>query len=195
MKDKNTQENIGNEGEESLDFGVEMPQMTQIPPLSNENDWIEKNLAVIRVRRFIHSEAVGEERQERESTTRMKNRFLEVYAKTMGTITLACDQADIERKTFYRWMQTDPEFRSKVNKQNDDRVDMVEDRLLKLIQMDDGPSIRFFLQAKNPEYKSKSQVEVVKGDRTFEDILYEMAEEELALEKGETKKESHDEIQ
>lgn len=193
METPNTQEQEGTEttqeggvpsvlGEEILQngqnrdiFDDEDEEVTevQVP----EDDWIERALATIRVRNFVMDIALGEDRAEQERTKVAKAKFLEVYEKTMGTITLACDQAGVSRQTFYNWLKDDANFRSAVNVVNENRVDQVEDRLLKLIQMDDGPSIRFFIDRKSPAYKktSKLELEVGAGARSLEEQLYDIA--------------------
>lgn len=168
---------------------IESEQNLHSQPFESEveavpEDWIERALAAIRVREHVLAEVFGEERLEQDRTREAKEKFLEVYQRTIGTVTLACDQAGIARVTFYKWMKTDPHFRSALMELKDDRVSMVEDRLMKLIQMDDGPSIRFFLERMAPEYKAKGELEIVTGTRTFEDILYEQAKRAKAVREG-----------
>lgn len=157
-------------------------QEYEIPAEGEE--WIARALAIVRVREAVALSAHGPVRQEQERTTKKKAQFLEVYAKNMATIGVACDKAEIERTTYYLWMKTDPQFRSAINQIDDSRIDMVEDELMQLIQKHDGPSIRFFLERKAPEYKAKSQTEIVTGDKTFEDLLYSQAEKRKALAEG-----------
>lgn len=201
--DSQPEKNI--EGNDDPFFGVENGQngqnhdFAELDEIGSES-WIEKALAAGRVLEAVMEEVHGEERMEQERTVRAKEKFLEVYEKTMGTITLACDQAGVARSQYYHWMQTDSEFRAKVYGLEDSKTSMVQDRLMKLIQQDDGPSIRFYLKAKDPEFNPASKVEVVTGTRTFEDLLYEAAEEELAKEKGEAEdaesnEQSHDTVQ
>lgn len=162
-------------------------------PLDGE-EWIARALATVRVREAVSLSAHGPEKEEQERTTKAKAKFLEVYGKNMGTIGVACDKCEMPRSTYYHWMKTDPQFRSAIAQIDESRIDMVEDELMQLIQKHDGPSIRFFLERKAPEYKAKSQTEIVTGDKTFEDLLYSQAEKRKALaeaEAADNKKQPH----
>lgn len=168
-------------------------QEYEIPAEGEE--WIARAIAIVRVREAVSLSAHGPEREEQERTTKAKNLFLDVYAKNMATIGVACDKAEIARRTYYLWMKTDPQFRSAVAAIDESRIDMVEDELMQLIQKHDGPSIRFFLERKAPEYKAKSTTEIVTGDKTFEELLYSQAEKRKALaeaEAADNKKQPHD---
>lgn len=112
------------------------------------------------------------ERKERESTRIKKERFLEVYAQTAGIKTVACEKAGIGRRTLYDWIEQDPEFKSKLYRVEESQLDMAEDRLLKLIQQDDGPSVRYFLDRRHPKYKPTSETTLVLG-KTFTQMLWE----------------------
>lgn len=160
-------------------------------PLDGE-EWIERALAAVRVRQHISFVAHGPEKEEQERTTRAKAQFLEVYGKNMGTIGVACDKCEMPRSTYYHWMKTDPQFRSAIAQIDESRIDMVEDELMQLIQKHDGPSIRFFLERKAPEYKAKSQTEIVTGDKTFEELLYSQAEKRKALAEAKQPEKQHD---
>lgn len=187
-KEARESENPQHEGVSREPDPLFLPENPTNPTKSNNSEnevgselWIEEALAGNRVRDFITGKAHGAQREEQERTTRKKELFLEVYARTMGTITLACEKADIHRDTFYRWQKEDSMFRARVIEVERQRLGMVEDRLFKLIQQDDGPSVRYFLDRKHPEYKPKSETEIVVGERTFEDIMYEQAEKRKAL--------------
>lgn len=159
-------------------------------PLEGE-EWIARALATVRVREAVSLSAHGPEKEEQERTKKKKAQFLQVYAANMATIGVACDKAEIHRDTYYHWMKTDPQFRSAVAQVDDSRIDMVEDELMQLIQKHDGPSIRFFLERKAPEYKAKSQTEIVTGDKTFEELLYAQAEKRKALAEGKQPEKQH----
>lgn len=111
-----------------------------------------------------------------EARTRIKKQlFLEVLSKTRGVITIACDQTGIGRRTYYDWIEKDPAFAAAVNEVNADKNAIAEDILWGKITVEkDGPSIRFYLDRKHPNYKQRVKVEtqVVDG-RTLEDLLDE----------------------
>lgn len=142
--------------------------------------WLEEALAILRVREWVMKEALGEVRVEQERTKAAKEKFLEIYGKTLGTITLSCDQAGIERTTYYLWMKTDPNFRSRVAVFEDTIGDMVEDRLKKQIQMDNSSSIQFYLDRRVDKFQKQSKLDVNLnvGIRSLEEQLYDIAMED-----------------
>lgn len=144
--------------------------------------WIEEALATLRVREAVLELANGPERADWERTKANKARFLELFEKTMGTITVSCAEAGIERKTFYNWMDNDPHFRSAVNEIRENRGDQVEDRLMKLIQEGDPSSTRFYLDRRVKRYqkRTKLDIDVSVGHRTLEEQLYDIAKKRKA---------------
>lgn len=149
---------------------------------SNEVDWMEQAQVYAQVADYVFSKAF-QEKEEWESTRRKKDKFLEVYEKTLGTITISADQAGVNRRTFYNWMKDDKEFYSAIAQINENRDDMVEDRLMKLIQEGNSSSVQFYLDRRNAKYKKTSKIELenVTG-RSLEEQLYQMAENKRMLE-------------
>lgn len=173
-------ESVRENGQNGQIPGVQDEEVEYIPPTPGE-EWIEIALAAVRVREAIHEVAHELEKKEQDRTTKKKADFLDVYAKNMGTIGVACDKAEVARSQYYHWLKTDAQFRSAIAAIDEKRIDMVEDELFALIQKHDGPSIRFFLERKSPEYKAKSQTEVITGEKTFEELLYDQAQKRKAL--------------
>lgn len=143
----------------------------QIGHGEGSEDWIERALAHERVCRAVDEIANAERYTEQERTRQKKELFLEVYANTLGTITLACDKTGIVRDTFYRWKKEDGEFAARLIEIERQRVDMVEDRAMKLIMKDDGPTIRWWLSTTVEKYKAKKVLEHHTDDKTFEDVV------------------------
>lgn len=139
---------------------------------------VERELELLVARQRVLKYIAGipteeaKEKKERESTRIRKERFLEVYAQTAGIKTVACEKAGIGRTQLYEWINTDPEFKSKLFDVETSQLDMAEDRLLKLIQQDDGPSVRYFLDRRHPKYKPTSETTLVLG-KTFTQMLWE----------------------
>lgn len=189
MNQDHAQGNTGSPEEETL-------QTSQKEGVEEENlgvSPVEEALATASVYSAVRGakEEADRVENERESTKRKKEAFIQIFERTMGTITVACEKAEISRWTYYEWMKTDPTFRQKIQEIERQRLDMTEDRLFKAIQGDNIRAITFFLEKRHENYKPKSQVEVVTGDRTFEDILYEQAQKR----KDALEKEQHDSTQ
>jgi hypothetical protein len=133
--------------------------------------WIERALAHDRVCKAVDAIANADSKSEQQRTREKKELFLEVFANSLGTITLACDKAGIGRQTFYDWKANDGEFHARLIEIERQRVDMVEDRAMKLIMKDDGPTIRWWLSTTVEKYKAKKVLEHHTDDKTFEDVV------------------------
>lgn len=55
-----------------------------------------------------------------------KKIFLEKFSESLGIITPACKAANIERKTYYRWLEKDEKFKKSVEEIKEEQIDIVE---------------------------------------------------------------------
>ena len=90
-----------------------------------------------------------------------KDEFLKVFKKALGNISVACNNFDIERTTFYDWYNNDPDFRAKADAVKEIRKDFIESALDKRIQEGDTTAIIFAAktQCKDRGYVEKQEVE------------------------------------
>jgi len=119
------------------------------------------------------------EGEEQERTKQKKALFLEYFSKSFGVISDVCEKIGISRWTYYEWKKTDPDFAEALTTHEVARNEEVEDVLFKLIRKGDGPSIRFYLERRNPIYKQKVVNEVYTGERTLEDLLDDHADAKI----------------
>lgn len=68
-----------------------------------------------------------------------------------SNIVKACQNANIDRVTFYRWLDADVHFRQAVYFAKKSRVHMVEDALYRTAVEGDVNAIKFFLTNRDPE--------------------------------------------
>lgn len=93
-------------GDLPLDVEEDTPEILQIlqspsgHEFMDEDAWIGRALAAIRVREAVMLYALGPEKKEQERTKRAKELFLEAYASNMGSITASCASAMVERSTY-----------------------------------------------------------------------------------------------
>lgn len=80
-----------------------------------------------------------------------KEKFLEVIDLAAGNISVSCKKIGISRKTYYRWMDEDEDFRNKVNEINEALLDMAETMLMKGIKDGKTTEIIFYLKTKGRE--------------------------------------------
>lgn len=151
-------------------FSDKTAQTAQEP---GSEDWIEKALTANKVADFVISLAhTSPEQQQR--TIDAKERFLLAYELSMGSIGEACKKADIGRRTFYDWKQSDPAFLADVREIDHMRVEMAEDGLMKLMMAGDGPTLRWYLERVTEKYKARKILEHHTDDKTFEDEIDEI---------------------
>jgi hypothetical protein len=74
-----------------------------------------------------------------------QKRWLNAYKAHFFNITRACKELDINRSTFYRWLD-DPDFTQSVQDAREEKIDYIESQLLKKIEEGDTTSIIFALK-------------------------------------------------
>jgi hypothetical protein len=106
-----------------------------------------------------------------ETVIERKEKFLVFYRKTLGSIKDTCDMAGIVRDTYYDWRDKDPEFMKAIKDAFVEKMEDVERQLNKLMIKEDGPSVRYWLDRRHPEFMPKMTTEIKStGDTFTEDI-------------------------
>lgn len=105
-----------------------------------------------------------------ESKIMLKKQILERLTKNF-TISSACHAVGIDRKTFYRWIEEDLEFKAKayenVQESKKDVTDVAYTRLVKQIENGNLTAVMYWLNNKDPEisdkaiYISEEEIEVL----------------------------------
>jgi hypothetical protein len=114
------------------------------------------------------------ERIEWERTTTNKKLFLEYFPKNSLHITNTCLKINIDRSTYYDWMDTDPDFNEAVEKSRRNMRNEVEDVLVGLALIKkDPPSVRYWLDRNHPGYTPRSKVENFVGTISLDELLSE----------------------
>ena len=72
-----------------------------------------------------------------------KNKFLKVFEKALGNVSVACKNFGCDNKTFYNWYNEDADFREKADAVKEKRKDFIESALDKRIQAGDTTAIIF----------------------------------------------------
>lgn len=111
---------------------------------------------------------------EQERTKIKKEYFLVVYRKLLGSVQATCDKVDIDRVTFYRWKESDPEFAKAIRECWKYKLEDVEQLLHKAMMDGDTSAIKYFLDRKHPGYMPKLKVVApMAGEKSIEDIFIE----------------------
>jgi hypothetical protein len=61
-----------------------------------------------------------------ERIKRSKADFLKALKKSLGVVSPACKKSNIDRSTYYEWIEKDPEFKKKVEEINEEAKDFAE---------------------------------------------------------------------
>lgn len=89
-----------------------------------------------------------------------KKKFLEVYEKSFGFVGVACENANIGRSTYYRWLDEDSDFRQRCRDIEEANIDYAENKLLSQIREGNTTATIFFLKTKgkNRGYVERQEV-------------------------------------
>lgn len=115
------------------------------------------------------------ERADQERTKIKKQMFLEAFERSAGMIGVAVGYAQIDRKTYYNWIDKDPTFALRCQEIVRINCGTVEDYLIKAIHREEPWAIGMYLRSKHPEYKPKADLNLNNNTKTFEDVLQELA--------------------
>jgi len=107
------------------------------------------------------------------STLLKKKAMLEALEKTLGVVTTAAKMVGIERTTHYKWMESDNDYKEKVQDLQDVVLDFAESALHKMIENHNPAATLFLLKTKGKKrgYIERQEIEHssdVETDITFE---------------------------
>lgn len=90
-----------------------------------------------------------------------KKALILALEQTLGVVTHACQKTGVNRKTFYDWLQQDPEFRQQVEDINNVVLDFAESKLYSQIKENNTTATIFFLKTKGKHrgYVEKQEIE------------------------------------
>lgn len=63
-----------------------------------------------------------------------KSAMLKALENSLGVVTTACEVVGIDRRTHYRWLQEDEDYKAKVESLSDLAIDFAESQLFELIK-------------------------------------------------------------
>ena len=77
--------------------------------------------------------------------------MLQALEQQLGIVTAACKQVGIDRKTHYRWLQADPDYKEACDQIPDIILDFAENQLYKQIKEGNITATIFFLKTRGKE--------------------------------------------
>ena len=86
--------------------------------------------------------------------------WLEAFKANFFNVTAACNKIVIDRSTYYRWLENDPDFVQAVQDAREEKIDFIEDQLLERISSGDTTAIIFALKtlAKHRGYVERQEI-------------------------------------
>ena len=78
----------------------------------------------------------------------IKRALIEALQKNLGVVTASCKAVGVDRATFYRYVNSDPEFAAEVKSMDDFVLDFAESSLHKQIREGNTTATIFFLKTK-----------------------------------------------
>lgn len=91
-----------------------------------------------------------------ERTKKKKSAFLEAMVRSLGVVTTACKSVEINRSTYYGWMESDEVFAQEINDIDNVVIDFAESKLYELIKSGNVAATIFLLKTKG---KARGYVE------------------------------------
>ena len=100
-----------------------------------------------------------------------KKAFLEAYIRQLGNVTNSCKEAGIHRRTYYVWLDNDPEFKEAIENTEPDELilDIAEHELFKAVRNGDMKATFFLLNNKG-KARGYGHPKEVKVSATIEPI-------------------------
>ena len=97
----------------------------------------------------------------------------EALKAQLGVITAAANQAGIDRRTHYKWLKSDKNYKSWVDELPEIALDFAENALLKLMKEGNTASIIYYLKTKgkNRGYIEKQESEIIHKGEGFKLIV------------------------
>jgi hypothetical protein len=81
-------------------------------------------------------------------TLQKKKQFLDAFEKSMSNISAACRESGISRDEFYRWRDTDADFKMRLEHSYEATIDFAETSLFRQIRDGNTSATIFFLKTK-----------------------------------------------
>jgi hypothetical protein len=100
-----------------------------------------------------------------------KKAMIAALEKCMGIVITAAKRAKIDRKTHYRWLQQDPEYKKAVDNISELVLDMAESQLHKQIKANNVTATIFFLKTKGKKRGYIEKVETGFTNAEGKDVL------------------------
>ena len=96
----------------------------------------------------------------------------------MGNIHASCEEAEVSRATYYRWLSESEAFKEEIENVTEMNVDYAESKLMSVIQEKNVTAIIFYLKTKGKSRGYVEQNEVKIDASPFMQLLENLPDEE-----------------
>lgn len=97
-------------------------------------------------------------------TATHKKALIAALEKSLGIVTTACKAVGVDRRTFYRYYNNDPKFKSEVDDIGEIALDFAESQLHKKIQSGSDVAVIFYLKTKGKKRGYIERTELTGAD-------------------------------
>jgi len=103
-------------------------------------------------------------------TEHSKKALLEALEKSLGVVTTACKKAEIGRTTYYKWLESDEQFKKDVEEISNTALDFVESKLFEQIEDGSTSAAIFYLKTKGKKrgYIEKQELDLTSGEEPIQ---------------------------
>ena len=103
-------------------------------------------------------------------TEHSKKALLEALEKSLGVVTTACKKAEVGRTTFYKWLESDEQFKKDVEEISNTALDFVESKLFEQIEDGSTSAAIFYLKTKGKKrgYIEKQELDLTSGEEPIQ---------------------------
>lgn len=103
-----------------------------------------------------------------------KQKFIEAYQKTNGNITDSATIAEINRGTYYNWLEEDSDFALQIMDSEANLNDEIRQVLISKAAEGDMTAVIFYLKNRHPDFKQ--QPTTVVQVNNYQDIIKQINE-------------------
>ncbi len=113
-------------------------------------------------------------RRDQYRTRKMKKKYLNAFAESMGVVERICEKIGLNKKTYYHWIKVDPDFVAAIDELSEQKNNIAADILWEKVAVSkETAAVKYYLDRRHPGYKPRVVNEFTPGERSWEDMYDE----------------------
>ena len=105
-----------------------------------------------------------------------KKALIDALHESLGIVTTACKAVGVDRATYYRYINDDPQFAKEAKEVENTALDFVESQLYKQIRAENITAIIFYMKTKG---KKRGYIERIESITKVVDDFSDMTDEQI----------------